>query len=467
MNSKLSKGIVCLVVLLALWFSPTPAGLKVSAWHLFAIFLATILGIVLQPLASGSIVLISITLCVSTKLISLGDALRFWSNSTVWLILAAFLFAKGFVKTGLGKRIALILTKKFGTSTLSLAYVLAANDLIMAPATPSNTARAGGVLFPIVMSLIKAFDSHPGPTARKMGSFIILSVVFCDCVTSAMFMTAMVSNPVIADLAFKALGIEISWALWFKGAIVPGILSLIAIPLFLYIFYPPELKKLDNAKTIAGQQLDEMGPIKQGEKIMLIIFIAVLGLWATSLYTKLDSTYIAFLGMSAMLITSVIDWNDVTEEKAAWDVFIWLGGVIGLAGLLAKFGFITWFADNVALYLTGIPWWAAFAAVIIVYYYSHYAFAGMTSHVVLMYIGMVMIAVAAGVPKYVAALSLGYMSSLCASLTHYGTAPAPIYFAAGYVDQQTWWKFGFLVSLINIAIWGGVGSLWWKVLGLW
>lgn len=467
MNSKLSKGLVCLLVLAVLWFIPSPAGLKTSAWHLFAIFLSTILGIVLQPLASGAIVIISITFCISTGLITLKEALLFWSNSTVWLILAAFLFAKGFVKTGLGRRIALLLTEKFGSSTLSLAYVLAANDLIMAPATPSNTARAGGVLFPIVMSLVKSFDSNPGPTARKVGSFIVLSVVFCDCITSAMFMTAMVSNPVIADLAFKTLGIEISWALWFKGAIVPGILSLIATPLFLYIFYPPELKKLSNAKEIARQHLEEMGPIKKAEKMMLVIFIMVLGLWATSLYTKLDSTYIAFIGMSAMLITCVIEWSDVTEEKAAWDVFVWLGGVIGLAGLLAKFGLITWFANTVSSYLVGVPWWVAFIAVVIVYYYSHYAFAGMTSHVVLMYIGLVAIAVSAGTPKYVAALSLGYLSSLCASLTHYGTAPAPIYFAAGYVDQQTWWKFGFLVSLLNIVIWVGVGSIWWKILGLW
>lgn len=467
MNSKLSKGLICLAVLVVLWFIPSPAGLKVSAWHLFAIFLATILGIVLQPLASGAIVIISITFCISTGLISLKEALQFWSNSTVWLILAAFLFAKGFVKTGLGRRIALLLTEKFGTSTLSLAYVLAANDLIMAPATPSNTARAGGVLFPIVMSLVKSFDSNPGESARKVGSFIVLSVVFCDCITSAMFMTSMVSNPVIADLALKTLGIEISWALWFKGAIVPGILSLIAVPLFLYIFYPPELKKLHNAKEIARQHLDEMGPVTKAEKMMLLIFIMVLGLWATSLYTKLDSTYIAFIGMSAMLITSVIEWGDVTSEKAAWDVFVWLGGIIGLAGLLAKFGFITWFAKSVSAYLVGVPWWVAFAAVVIIYYYSHYAFAGMTSHVVLMYIGLVAIAVSAGTPKYVAALSLGYISSLCASLTHYGTAPAPIYFAAGYVDQQTWWKFGFLVSLVNIVIWVGVGSIWWKILGLW
>ena len=217
----------------------------------------------------------------------------------------------------------------------------------------------------------------------------------------------------------------------------------------------------------AAAELKAMGPISQYEKIMGCVFIIVLALWATSMATGLNATYVGLLGVCLMLVAQVITWQDVLEEKAAWDVFIWLGGIIGLAGFLAKAGFITWFAKSVAVYLAGIPWHISLLLVVIVYFYAHYGFAGMTSHIVLMYAGLAAVAVAAGAPKYLTALSLAYASSLCATITHFGTAPAPIYFGAGYVDQSTWWKYGFYVSVINIIIWVGIGGLWWKFLGLW
>lgn len=467
MQGKLAKGLLCIAAMAVLWLIPVPTGLQPVAWRLFALFVATILGFLLQPLPSSAVILVSMIVGMSVGLIKLDDALASWGNSTIWLVFAAFLFAKGFIKTGLGRRIALVLTRAFGDNTLKLAYVLALNDLILAPATPSNTARSGGIIFPIVKSLAVSFDSVPGATARRVGSFLMLSTYFMGCITSAMFMTSMVSNPLIAELARKTLDIDISWALWIQASIVPGTLSIIVIPLFLYIFYPPELKSIPQAKVHAATELDNMGPISRYEKIMGCVFVIVLALWATSMATKLNATYVGLLGVCLMLVTRVIDWQDVLEEKAAWDVFIWLGGIIGMAGFLAKAGFITWFAKSVAIYLSGIPWYLSLLIVVLVYFYAHYGFAGMTSHIVLMYAGLAAVAVAAGAPKYLTALSLAYASSLCATITHFGTAPAPIYFGAGYVDQGTWWKYGFYVSVINIVIWVGIGGLWWKFLGLW
>ena len=57
--------------------------------------------------------------------------------------------------------------------------------------------------------------------------------------------------------------------------------------------------------------------------------------------------------------------------------------------------------------------------------------------------------------------------NLFAGLTHYSAATAPIFFAGGSVSAGTWWKVGFLVSLVNISIWLLAGGLWWKLLGLW
>ena len=461
------KGLVCILSTCVLWFLPPPTGLKLMAWRMFALFLGTILGFVLRPITSAAVVMVGVILAVTLRMATLQEALGFWANPTVWLVFVAFQFTIGFVKTGLGRRIALWLTRAFGGNTLKLAYILSLNDLILAPAMPSNGARAGGVMLPITKSLIMALGSRPDSTNRTLGSFLVLSTFYANCTTSAMFLTSMASNSLIAELAKKTLNIEISWGLWLLASVVPGLLSLLLIPLFLYKVYPPELRDTPEAKMIASRELAGMGAITPRELWMLGIFVFTVGLWATSTFTKLDVTYIGFVGMGLMLLTGVIQWKDVLEEHAAWDIFMWLGGLIGLAGLMAKFGFITWFATVVSAKLGGVPWGVAFVVVVLVYFYSHYGFAGLAPHVVLMYAAFATLAVAAGAPKYPVALSLAYASSLCTALTNYSASPATIFFGAGYVDQTTWWKFGFLVSMINLVIWIGAGSLWWKLIGLW
>lgn len=465
--SNLVKGLIVLLVGVVIWFLPVPAGLKPQAWHLFAIFVATILGFILQPLPIGSVAFIAITITALTNTLKPAEALSGFSDGTIWLIVSAFLFAKGFIKTGLGRRIAYGLIKAIGDSTLKLGYTLALSDLIISPATPSNTARAGGIMFPIVKSLSSAFDSEPGSTSRRVGAFLMQSTYQANAITSAMFMTAMAGNPLIANLAKSTLKIDITWGTWALAAIVPGIASLIVVPYFLYKFYPPELKKTPEAKGIAAEELKKMGSMSYGEKVVAGVFVLALALWSTSDFTKINATVVAMLAVSIMLISKVLEWKDVLDEKGAWDTLIWMGSLVGLASFLSTLGFIPWFAKAVSAMLVGIPWIQAFAVLLVVYMYAHYGFASLTAHITAMYAAFAAVAVSAGAPAYLVALALGFMSNLCMSLTHYAAGPAPIYFGAGYVDQGTWWKLGFMVSVINMIIWVGLGGFWWKVLGLW
>jgi DASS family divalent anion:Na+ symporter len=138
-----------------------------------------------------------------------------------------------------------------------------------------------------------------------------------------------------------------------------------------------------------------------------------------------------------------------------------------MAEALGESGIIKRFADAAAFFTSSWVWWTALAALLLIYFYSHYAFASITAHATAMYIPFLVVIIAAGAPPALAVLSLAYFSNLNASLTHYGTTPAPIYFGAGYVRQLTWWKLGLLISLPNILIWTVIGFGWWKVLGWW
>lgn len=465
--NNMVRSLVVLVIGAAIWFTPVPAGLKPEAWKLMAIFVSTILGFILQPLPIGSLAFISVTFTALSGVLKPAEALSGFSNGTIWLIVSAFLFAKGFIKTGLGRRIAYVLIRALGDSTLKLGYTIVLSDLIISPATPSNTARAGGILFPIVKSLSTAFGSEPGSTARRVGAYLMQTAYQGNTITSAMFMTAMAGNPLIASLAANTLKINISWGLWATAALVPGLLSIIVVPYLLYKFYPPEVKKTPEAKALAAKELELMGAMSRGEKIVAAVFVGALVLWSTSQYTKLDATVVAMLAVTVMMITKVLEWKDVLTETGAWDTLIWMGALIGLADYLSKLGFIPWFAKLVSASMVGVPWMQAFVILLVIYMYAHYGFASLVAHITAMYAAFAAVAVAAGAPAFLLALALAYMSNLCMSLTHYAAGPAPIYFGAGYVDQGTWWKIGFLVSVVNMIIWVGIGSFWWKLLGLW
>jgi len=467
MNTRLRNGIIVLVIGTAIWFLPAPHGLEVRAWHLFAVFVATILGLILQPIALGATAFVALTVCALTKLHTPQQALAAFGSTTIWLIVAAFLFARGFLKTGLGRRIAYLLTKRIGDSTLKLGYALAFSDLVMSPTTPSATARVGGVIFPVARGLCTAFHSEPGPSARRMGTYLMQTVYQCDNICCAMFLTSMAANPLVAGFAKKILGVEISWPVWALASSVPGLLTLLAIPYVLFKLSPPEITATPEARKVARAELEKMGPMSFGEKVITVVFIGCLGLWCTGSFTGVDATVVAMLGVSSMVVWQVIEWKDIVEEKGAWDTMMWMGSLITLADGLLRLGFIPWFAKNVSGTVGGMSWMGALVLLILVYFYAHYAFASMTAHVTAMYVPFVSVAAAAGAPHFLVALPLGFLSPLSGGLTHYGGGAAPIYFGAGYVTQAEWWRNGFIVSLVNLLIFIGLGTIWWKVIGLW
>jgi DASS family divalent anion:Na+ symporter len=281
-----------------------------------------------------------------------------------------------------------------------------------------------------------------------------------------MFLTAMAANPLAAEMAGDQ-GIEITWARWAVAAFVPGLTSLLVVPLVLYRLFPPQVKKTPGAASMAEGRLAEMGPLRRDEWIMLGTFILLLLLWVFGRPLRVHSTVTALVGLSVLLGTRVLTWEDVLKEKGAWNTFIWLSALVMMASHLSELGLVAWFSNATAALFTDVGWIPAFLALSLIYFYSHYFFASNTAHVSSMYPAFLGTAVAVGAPPLLAALVLGFFSNLFSSMTHYGTGPAPVLFGAGYVELVDWWRLGALVSVVNVAIWLGVGGLWWKVIGLW
>ncbi len=455
---------LAVLVGLILWFLPEPQGVSRQGWHLFAIFVSTILGIILKPFPMGVIVIGSLTVATLTQTLSFAEAFSGFSNEIVWLVVFAFFVARGFIATGLGNRMAYKVMSILGKNSIGLGYGLVATDLILSPTIPSVTARSGGIVFPIVKALAEVFTgkSHD----PKMGGFLAMTAFQGSAITSALFLTSMAGNPLIAELA-RNQGIEITWASWAVAAIVPGIVSLIAIPYLIYKIFPPVIRQTPHAKEMAVERLKNMGPMKIKEWIMLGTFILMLILWIAGPGMGLKATIGAMIGVSVLLFTGILRWKDLLEEQGAWDTFIWFASLVTLGTFLNKFGMTTWFSDQVVGNVQGLPWVFGFILVALIYFYSHYFFASNVAHIGAMYAPLLIVAIALGTPPELAALILAFFSNLFGGLTHYGSGPAPIFFGTGYVTVGEWWKVGLIVSAANIAIWMILGGLWWKLLGLW
>lgn len=455
---------ISIAIGLIFWFLPEPSGVSSKGWELFAIFVGTMTGVILKPFPMGVISILSLTVAIVTRTLSFSEAFSGFSNDVVWLVVFAFFVARGFILTGLGNRMAYNVMSLLGKNSLGLGYGLVATDLILAPTIPSVTARVGGIVYPIVKALAEVFTgkSHD----PKMGGYLAMTAFQGSAITSAMFLTSMAGNPLIAELA-KTQGVELTWTRWAVAAFIPGILSLIAVPYLLYKIAPPVIRQTPHAKEMAMEKLSQMGPMKFQEWIMLATFLLLVVLWVIGPCIGMKAPVAAMIGLAVLLLSGVMKWKDVVEETGAWDTFIWFATLVTLSGFLNKFGLTTWFSEWVVGYVSGFAWVVGFILVSLIYFYTHYFFASNVAHIGAMYAPLLIVAIALGTPPELAALTLAFFSNLFGGLTHYGSGPAPVLFGTGYVSITTWWKMGFLVSLLNIGIWMVIGGLWWKIIGLW
>jgi len=465
MNKQSLKIAMCFAVGILIWFSPHPEGIAQNAWQLLSIFSATICMILLQALPMGAATLTGLTCTVLTKTMSFDVAFSGYKNPVPWLILIAFFIAHGFIKTGLGARVAYKFITVLGQRTLGLAYGLMLTDLTLAPVIPSLTARTGGVIFPIVKSLAAAFDSTPEKnTSRRIGSYLVMCAFQCTVISASMFLTAMAANPLVANLG-STVGANITWGNWAVAASLPGGLCLILIPFVLFKIYPPELKETPDAINMATKKLEEMGSMTRDEVVMFFGFIFILLLWIFGKKVGISAATAALIGLCFLLFTSVLTWAELLRIPGAWDTFIWFGALIAMAGGLNSFGLTTWFGDFVALKFNHVSWYVGFLSMLLIYFYIHYFFASSVAHVGALYLPLVTVAVKLGAPPFATALAFGIASNVYGSLTHYGCGPAPILYGSKYVTLKEWWALGFIMSIMNLSIWIGVGSIWWSFLG--
>jgi L-tartrate/succinate antiporter len=397
----------------------------------------------------------------NTPSAALSWALSGFSNGTVWLIFAAFMFSLGYAKTGLGTRVALLMVRQMGRRTITLGYAITFADGLLGPFTPSVTARSGGTIYPVIHHLPQLYGSKPNdPSARLIGSYIMWVGVASSCITSTLFLTALAPNLLALEIVRNTAKVSISWLQWFSATAPVGIPLLLALPLLTYWIYPPTIKSGEEVPKWAAQELEKMGPMSRQETILAILVVLALILWVLG-DRWVDPTTAALVVICGMMITGVVSWDDLMKNTSAWNTLIWFATLVTLAGGLGKVGFVSWFAGAVGSSLSGLPVIVAMIVLLLVFFLSHYLFASITAHTtallpVILVLGMSVPDMPIRPLALLTCMTLGLMGVI----TPYASGHSPVYYGSGYLPSPEFWRMGTIFGAIFLAVLLLVGVPW-------
>jgi L-tartrate/succinate antiporter len=468
-----------LLVGTAIALTPAPAGLAQHAWYFFAIFAAVITGLVIEPIPAAAVGLVGVAAAASLARYVLfspaeiarpnfnltGSAVNWalsgFANSTVWLIVAAFIFSLGYEKTGLGKRISLLLVSWLGGRTLSLGYAVTLADAVLAPFTPSNTARSGGTVFPVIKQMPALFGSLPNdPSSRRIGGYLMWTALAATCITSSMFLTGVAPNLLALALIHSTLHVDITWMGWFRGFLPVGVILLLAMPWLTYVLYPPEVKTSPEVPVWARQELHKLGPMSRREIVLAALVLCALAMWVFG-GDEVDATTAALVVVCGLVLTDTVTWDDLLANKPAWNTLIWFGTLVTMASGLAQVGMVKWLAGLLSAQLGHLPMVPALIALVAAFFLLHYLFASLTAHTTALL--PTMLAVAAAIPGMnvtAAALALSMTIGIMGIITPFATGPGPIYAGSGYLPSKDFWWLGAVFGGLFLVVFLAVGVPW-------
>jgi L-tartrate/succinate antiporter len=452
---------------------PTPEGLSENAWHFFALFLATITGVITEPIPGAAVGMLGVCVATALGLVrpapaqATAWALSGFSNATVWLVFAAYMFACGYSKTGLGRRIALHLIRMMGNRTIGLGYAITFADLALAPVTPSATARSGGTIYPVVRNIPDLYDSYPNdPSSRKVGAYLLYTALAASAVSSSMFITALAPNTMAIAMIAKGTGNTIPWTLWFKGFLPVGIILTLIQPALLYAIYPPQIKSAPAAPKWAGEQLKAMGAMTRREVTMLLLVLGALGFWIGGA-AYIDPAIVSAFVILGMVIFGVVSWDDIVGHSQAWNTLVWFATLVAMAGGLAETKFLDWLAASLVPMLSGLGAYTTIAGIVLTFFFLHYFFASITAHTATLFPLFLAVAIKIPVVSPVAwALLLAYPLGMIGILTPYASGQNAVYYGSGYIKRRDFWVLGFALGVVYTVVYLGIIVKWLEYLGV-
>ncbi len=461
---RYAKTMAPVALAVGIWFAPIPEGLTHEAWHLFAIFAASIFAVIINALPLLTSALLAGSLAIFTKTLDPVKVFGGFANASVLLVIIAFLVAQAVVKSGLGRRISLYVVSVFGKSTLGLAYSIFITDALIAPGFPSNTARAG-VLYPIVLALSQSSGSQPeDDKKRRLGGYLMFCGMASLSVSSALWLTATSANPIGVSLAAEQ-GMKINFGSWLLFASVPTLLAIGLLPLVLYRLFPPGITDTPDAPHAARESLHAMGPLSRDERITAVVFSLMIVAWIFAGVLKLNLTAVAIFGLGILLATRVLTLDDIYLQGSTLATFLWLAVLFALSGQLNELGFMSYVGERLASLLGSYPWPIAYVVLLLIYIAMHYMFVSQSAQVLALLGVFLDVGIKTGVPVHLMGFALLFASSYFSTLTPQGGSQNVIFVASNYLTQRELYRLGLITTIFCALVFLFIGTPWLLWLG--
>lgn len=443
------------------WFViPAQPGLSEKALHMVIIFIASMAGIMLEVCRPVECLLISMAIAALTGVIDIKQGFTGFNNIVPWLLFSVLSLAKVITKTTLGMRLAYLFMRYFGKGIIGLSYSITLTEFFVAPLLPSNTARGASVGLPLVTSLSKYISSHiNGVSEKSVGAYFSLLYAYSNAICSSMFLTAMISNALIADAASN-VGVTLTWLSWTKYTVIPCLIILLVLPFILRILCNPKVKDLGNIKKEAKKNYKDLGPLTSKEKFIISTFMGMLLLWIFGDSIGISVMTTTLLGVSIFMLAGILDIKEMLSCYSTFSAVMMLGILISYVNCLISFGAIEWFNGVISGTLIGFDKNLAFILLSIIYYFTHYFFTGEGARIIALYVPFLATGVALGVDKVVVVMTLAFFSSASDVLTNYTCPVAITMFSSGYISAKKWVFCGIITALLIMTIWFSYIAFW-------
>lgn len=469
-----------ILVGLLIWMLPTPESMTIVQHKLLSIFGGAVVLWISIGVSFATSTFLIVTLLyfwignlegkvnASGKLIhQVGFVMTGFASSALWLLVTGFVISIAMTQTGVARRVALKMMRLFGRTPMGATFAPMVANLIVAPLTPSNTARTAAML-PIIEGVAQAYKVEKGTS--NFGRGLYLANTFASNITASAFLTGTIPNPIAIGMIVAVTGATAftTWGFWALAALPTNILVLIAamwIPLKLY---PPEMKAIPGGLEYIDDELKHMGPMSANEKKAIVFFLLALGLWASDMWHGFNSAMVAFLVSTLILLPriGVLTWQDA-QKGIPWELFVYFGGVITLSDALMKTRAFEWVIKGIigSMGLTDVSMMPLLIILMGFTIFSHAIWSTTTAMAGVMipiYIGL---AQTFNFPVAGFVLPLAILMGYALFLP-FNTMGNIIMFGAGYYTVSEQIKSSCILGLVAWGLWAVTALVWFPLINL-
>ena len=452
---------VCLLGVV--WLTPESKGLTLAGKKSIGVAVFAIIVWVSQALDDAISGLVIVFLLAAMGATKLGEAFSGYANTAVWLIVIGFIMAGCMEKSGLSKRIALMLVNAARGSALKVYWAVALVMVITSFLIPSITARTL-LMLPIIVGIGQSFGAREGQS--NIVKALLFIVAMSGTMMSAGILTAHVGNPITVGLIEAATRQTVSWAEWFRIGAPPAFL-LAAISVFvLQKMWVPEVKNLGQGQDFVARELQALGKLGSQEKYTLVVFLITLALWATD---SIHAVNVVLVGLVAVVLllwpgSGIMTWKEA-QQKVPWNIFVLYGAGLSMGTALVSSGAAKWLAGTMLGPIAAMPYATQMIVLIWIATALQIFFTGGGPKTTALTPIVIAHAVAIGANPLTFALILG-MNMQHQYLLPVSNMPNAIAIGTGHVTSNEIIRTGAVMSMLAAVVMSVMVLTYWTWLGV-